>query len=270
MFGLRPSFEGRVLVEQALEKANILLSHDTGLVFSPSWRQGAPGSRVISVFAVDADQIAGTDTAFAPGKADCLFISGKAGSRLKALFGEDSESTLDVNATDALALVLLHEAGHFHYGDAGDYAKPQPLNIDTLVRDLNEGKSKELRADQFAGDLIRTAQLAAPPRGTDAADLSLALLNASWNLLHSRLIGNFGATGLRLPSAFGDLNDSHPNLELRFLVMQYVVTRSQVALENLKMFLDLRAAGRADRGILFGKPPAETYHLLTPEPVPSK
>jgi hypothetical protein len=82
-------------------------------------------------------------------------------------------------------------------------------------------------------------------------DLSLCLMNAGWNLLQHRLIENFGATTLRLPSAFGDRNYSHPNLELRLLVINYAASHEASALQLLQDFLDKRSRSESTDRVLF-------------------
>lgn len=220
------------------------------------------------MYIVDSSAVAATDAAFAPGKADCVFISSDIGERLGRMFGHEADGTFEVDPSDAIALILLHEAGHFHYGDAGDFAASAPLQLDTLVEDLNTDKSKELRADRYAGDLIRSAETDPPPRATAALDLTLCLTHISWNLLHGRLIDNFGATILSPPRVFRDNGDSHPNLELRFLVLQYSVSRQEIALANIREFLGHRREAAAGGGVLFGGPSMQlggTYHLLDDE-----
>ena len=84
-------------------------------------------------------------------------------------------------------VILLHEAGHFEFGDAGQYGDPVAINKDTLPVQLDEGKNKELRADRFAGDQIRSASKSSGQRQTAAMDMSLCLMNAGWNLLGAQI-----------------------------------------------------------------------------------
>jgi hypothetical protein len=172
-----------------------------------------------------------------------------------------------VDPTQSLAVILLHEAGHFEYGDAGLYGEPVAINKDSLPVQLNESKNKELRADRFAGDQIRSASKSSGHRQKTAMDLSLCLINAGWNLFHHRLIDNFGATTLRLPSAFGDRNYSHPNLELRLLIINYAASHQEAALQLLQDFLDKRSQSESNVRVLFrltSPTPAERSQHPTP------
>jgi hypothetical protein len=167
------------------------------------------------------------------------------------LFGRQGDGTLDVDQIDALAVILLHEAGHFRFGDAGEYGTPVPVSSDTLPIQVGEDKNKELRADRLAGDQIRAASASSGERQRIALGILLSLANVGWNLFQHRLIGNFGATTLNLPSAFGDLNYSHPNLELRFLIINYTATRQATSLQLLQNFLDGRRRSETTSGVLY-------------------
>ena len=52
--------------------------------------------------------------AFAAGNADCVFINSDINDRIGRMFGQATEGTFEVDPIDAIALILLHEAGHFH------------------------------------------------------------------------------------------------------------------------------------------------------------
>ena len=117
--------------------------------------------------------------------------------------------------------MLLHEAGHLAAGDAGSYTPPVPMSIDDLTDTLNIPKSRELRADAFAVDAVRAAVIPGQrtERFTAATGLELALTKISWNLATRRLLDEFAANALRERRLFLDHGYSHPNFELRLLVM---------------------------------------------------
>lgn len=114
-----------------------------------------------------------------------------------------------------LTLMLLHEAGHLVHGDAGAY-DVTGVQTTGYNRDDTAQKRAEVRADDFAVDAIVKLRDAGSTR---AMMLEVHLMSFGYNLLKERLIDNFGATGLRAPSAFWDGSDTHPNLELRILTM---------------------------------------------------
>ena len=268
-FGYHESYLDRQLVEHAVQKADTILDPGLGLSFLPSWSSSQRSGRTISVFLVDAQDLPLSDLARSPGSLDCLFISSAFGPTMTALFGKEADGTLDVDQTEALTVILLHEAGHFRFGDAGEYGTPVPVNADTLPVQVGEDKNKELRADRFAGDQIRGAVASTGERQRIALSLLLSLTNVGWDLFRHRLIDNFAATTLNLPSAFGDLNYSHPNLELRFLIINYTATRHATSLQLLQNFLDGRKSSETTSGVLYRRSQSvtgqENQPALTPD-----
>src|ERR1700733_10682399 len=148
-FGYHESYLGRSVVEQAVRKANAVLDPALALSFAPSWDIIHSSGRSIKVFLVDSDDLSATDLARSPGSLDCLFLSSAFSQTIKLLFGEEGSGTLEVDQADVLAIILLHEAGHFRFGDAGEYGSPVAVTSDSLPLELSEDKNKELRADRF-------------------------------------------------------------------------------------------------------------------------
>jgi len=79
------------------------------------------------------------------------------------------------------------------------------------------------------------------------------------------MLNNFGATSLRLSKVFSETGYSHPNLELRFLVINYLVTPGKPQLDLLTSFLGARAH---PGGILFKRNSPSRYSLFPPESRP--
>jgi hypothetical protein len=73
-----------------------------------------------------------------------------------------------------------------------------------------------------------------------AASREHGLSHISWNLQANRMLNNFGATSLNLPNAFNEKGLSHPNLELRFLVINYLVHPDKTSLDLLNTFVYAR------------------------------
>jgi len=103
----------------------------------------------------------------------CVFVNDDRLNAALALFAGNAAGALEVRPEDALALMLLHEAGHLAAGAAGSYTPPVPMSIDDLTNTVNISKSQELRADAFAIDAIHGAATPRQPteRFTAAAGL---------------------------------------------------------------------------------------------------
>ena len=241
-FGHPESYLHRPLVARAAAKTNRILS-GTDLSAWPSWTERPAAGRPVPIYIVDDGALPRSDVAFAPNGATCLFISRRLVSRFVELFGQDGSGTFDVAAEDALALVLLHELGHFHNGDAGMPTRPARLDATQLPVMLSDPMQTELRADRFAGEQLAAASRAAE-RLSAAMDLTFALGHIVWNRSKMRLIDEFAATALGSPEVLGDVGYSHPNLELRFLIIWYVSSPARLkdqALALIDAFLDGRA-----------------------------
>lgn len=125
-----------------------------------------------------------------------------------------------------LTICLLHECGHLFYGDFG-------AALDAAVDEFNDAatpeKDLELRADMFAADQIRAAMTEHFPSGrfTGAAMLSVELQTVSFNLTGKRAIDNFGKSTLRPREVFLDDSYTHPNLELRMLLINHFIAPSE-------------------------------------------
>ena len=229
-------------LDGAVSKANSILDPaghfrlTTGTVKPFSARKSIPVSLVHGTFVSDADSAIVAD-------GSCIFVNRDWKTQLAPLFGKDTTGTMDLDAADALAILLVHEVGHI---------QPAPLPnkpaINALVASLGYGKQEEMRADAFAAEQIAAASGRKWDKTMTAFHVSMALTKISWNLQADRMLNNFGATSLNSPSAFNENGQSHPNLELRFLVINYLVNPSQPSLDLLKTFLYARAH---PGGILF-------------------
>jgi hypothetical protein len=151
----------------------------------------------------------------------------------------ESAGGMDVAPTFALAVILLHELGHVN-----GVTERSPTIVSELDLILgNERAHREIAADIYAAQQLRRAQESAASMST-AIEISLTVGHISWNLLGNRLLDNFGATTLALPHVFADRDLSHPNMELRFLVVSYVLNPSDAARVALAEFVAARARPR--------------------------
>ena len=245
-FGYAESTLNRSVLEQASTEANSVLAPGIEIRAWPSWTERPSSGKPVPIFIIDDSSLPRSDVAFSPNGKTCLFMSRRFLARFVELFGSDGVDTFDVAPEHALGIVLLHELGHFQNGDAGIYSPPFPLTAEDLPLKLTEAKNTELRADRFAGEQLGAALQAKDARLLAAAPLLFALTHISWNLEKFRLVDNTGATVLGLPSVIGDAGYSHPNLELRFLVIDYVSSdqgNKALVLKLMEDFLSHRGYG---------------------------
>jgi len=161
-------------------------------------------------------------------------------SNLRKLFSSEGDNGLDLDVQLLLTFALLHEAGHIANGDAGALAPSDLLMTGGELRGASEAKNRELRADVFAVELIKASALPGTESNAYSTAVQLeALLTAlQFNLFGRRLIGQFGDQG----AAFADTSYSHPNWELRLLIMNYRLSGSRTAEHLLDDYLERRRA----------------------------
>jgi hypothetical protein len=239
-------------LDKAVTLADGILSGDgTFRLLTP--RVTAGGGQPISVFQVHGSFVSDADVAMVA-EDRCVFVNHDWKKQLAPFFGGDTQGAMDLEPADALAIILLHEVGHIP-----KQALPQDAAISTLLASLGEAKREEMRADAFAARQLAKAFNRKWDSGMASFHLSLALTNITWNLQANREINHFGATTLHSRDVFSETGDSHPNLELRFLVINYLVHPMPAALDLLNDFLDARSH---PGGVLYQNNPSSPYSLL--------
>jgi hypothetical protein len=242
-------------LDGAVSKANAILDPAghlrlvTATVKPLSGQKSIPVSLVHGTFVSDADVAIIAD-------GSCIFVNRDWKSQLAPFFGKDTTGTMDLEPDDALAIILLHEVGHIQPA-----ALPDNQAISALVSSLGSGKQEEMRADAFAAGQIAGATSRKWDPTQAAFHVSLALSHISWNLQADRMLNNFGATSLNLPSAFNEKGLSHPNLELRFLVINYLVHPDKASLDLLNAFIYARDH---PGGVLYQRDTSDPYSLFGP------
>jgi hypothetical protein len=242
-------------LDGAVSKANAILDPagrlrlTTGAVMPVSGQKSVHVSLVYGTFVSDADVAIIAD-------GSCIFVNRDWKSQLAPFFGKDTTGTMDLEPGDALVIILLHEVGHIQSA-----ALPDNPAISALVASLGSGKQEEMRADAFAAGQIAAASRRKWDPTMAAYHVNMALSHISWNLQADRMLNNFGATSLNLPSAFNEKGLSHPNLELRFLAINYLVHPDKTSLDLLNTFLDARAH---PGGVLFQRNTSAPYTLFDP------
>ena len=239
-YGYVPTNSHREEVAAAVAAADSVLPVTIRLVIDqpPGSMATAPtgGSEVIPVWTVAERNLGPLDVAFVPEGCRAVVLQTPALFARIAAWNGDPKTALDVEPTYAAAWLLLHEAGHLAEGKAGKFEGAP------VVRGVNfddtPDKRREVAADYYAATLVKD--------GVGSSDLSqmlasnriaMALTNLSWNLERDRLLGDFGATALGLPRAFGDPAYTHPNLEFRILVANGWINPNEASQKLVEEFL---------------------------------
>jgi hypothetical protein len=253
-YGYRQSFHNREFLLAAINDANILLRGQGTPLLHAGWL--APGSdAAIPVYAVDEGQLGPDEISFVPKGGRMILVSSNAGDSVAARAGRGEA----VSASMILAFVLLHELGHLV--TSTDPASPEmekcigPLSPDLkaeLDADVRAGlwlrgatrfRADETVADRTA-DRMRAGYIGADPEldfvrnhpeGYITVDLLTELgflqLEQSEPRFRTPVTGgsSIRSRGSRSNAdntreAFADRGLSHPNLEMRLLVILYTAT----------------------------------------------
>jgi hypothetical protein len=239
-YRLPEASESRELVHKAISLANHVLGPEVRFRFRPSWVHDAPRDvDVIPVALSYFDPPGKYGICFVPKGDRCVLIDAVILPQLMSFFSQGFKDAIPIALEDLLALALLHEAGHVYHGHAGAFDLSSSQKATLNVEDTKM-KQDETQADAFAAQQIKAGST--PPqkdveRFTTSVKLGLALGNIGFNLTGSRVIDHFGASVLNLPSVFQDVGYSHPNLYLRILQMNHVLTPSPITEQLLNDFL---------------------------------
>lgn len=246
-YGLHTGTEHRVALEQAVAIANTVLGPG-----AEPLRTREDEKRGAMVYLVRGGQLGDTEYCFVPEGEHCVFVNDAAFGGAMKLFAGHAGSELAVPPEHLLALMLLHEAGHLAHHDAGSYTPPAKLSLDDLTATMNVSKSQELRADAYAIAAIRAAfQPGQPmPRFLAASNLVQAVTNVPWNLASRRVLDEFAADVVRDRRLFLDEGYSHPNFELRFLIMSDQLHSTETSRALLSDFIAGREPSNAPKSLL--------------------
>ncbi len=239
-YRLPESAENQSLVVEAIERTNHLI-YMAGLEFRPSWVE-SHNAAAIPVFVVQPYPPGQYSVAFIPRGERCVFLDAAEIGRLNEIFSRSMTGASVVDPVGLLMLVLLHEAGHIaegHDGSSFDGLR-NALNIDETLR-----KKEEIAADAFGARLIKMAcnPSQPPDRFLNGMKLSSELAVVAHNLTAYRFAENPFSTALGKPEVLWDEGYSHPNIEVRVLMMLAIVS-------NVKGFDDMLAdLEKARRGV---------------------
>jgi hypothetical protein len=240
--GLRSTRSGLAWLSPAVDTANVLLTQEGQLRLQLLTDSSAPAQSNIPVWPVAAAGLTPMQTAFVPHGCRAIFIQTAALQQRVSQWNGDQSTGLTVDTAAITTWILLHETGHIRDASSGQL-DPAPAVRGSNFSDT-DSKRRELSADAFAARLISAAGASRPyPTFMAGMKTSQALTQLSWNLQRDRQLDMFGSSVLATPGAFGDVGDTHPNLELRVLITQVLVNPSEEAQGLLDAFVATR--GRA-------------------------
>ncbi|MFP2899751.1 hypothetical protein [Corallococcus sp. 4LFB] len=267
-YGLQESFRYRSAISEAVSLANRVLGPGAPVRLYPSWKGGEAGVQPVyekgggfsvtlrvPVYAVEGKNLAPEYFVFVPPKGHGVFVNV---DRLPAFFRLFSPTTriggLPVDEPRVLAFALMHEAGHLFHEDAGSFDGTHPLELQDMLaveltlEDVKAGRTAhlnpELRADLFALEHIKEALSDGSnmDRWMEAKAIQGTFSTTTFNITGLRVVEGFGEQGLVRRARFRDASYSHPNLELRMHVLNYLSNPDALAEELLSTFLKERSA----------------------------
>ncbi|MFO0617235.1 MAG: hypothetical protein U0414_31855 [Polyangiaceae bacterium] len=212
---------------KAAELVNALLSPDMELQLSDE--VGHPGA--VPIIVARGGGLTDKEVMFVPEEGERIVVSADAVNRFVRSLSGTGDAGMDVDMSEVLALLLLHEAGHIR--DERDHRRPSGsgLTEQDLLAPWETTTHAELRADKFAAGRIGAAMTS---KSVDAfsAGVALSMLvpKLCWNLTSTRLLEHFGGTTLGDTTLFREAATyAHPNLELRFLTLDFALSKSDTA-----------------------------------------
>lgn len=188
-YGLAQTVRGRALAEQAILLIDFLLPQSERLRLRLTWPQSGlypqlkfesdgharfsartvqgqdlddalilRNAEAIPVFLIGGDTLGRNETAFVPDGERCIFINVDTLDALIETFAMTGPMAAQQHPTFdkslVLAVVLLHEMGHLHYGDQGSYDTLGAFDPADVARPSATIHEPELRADRFASEAI--------------------------------------------------------------------------------------------------------------------
>ncbi|UZS00084.1 hypothetical protein [Chondrinema litorale] len=178
-----------------------------------------------------------------------IHINRAALSSYLAEYSAKDKKKLNVYPEYLLCLLLLHEVGHINYHDYGLFFD----DSSTLNTQMTLAKEMELRADRFAANCIKKKIDNYGPCMLDASMISMSISSMSWNLSMNRIVYHWSDI---TNSKMYDQSYSHPNLELRFLVLANEFTNSVDSVDSndlIEDFLKRRQENPLDTLFIKGK-----------------
>jgi hypothetical protein len=272
-YGLEESIRFRSEVEWGIALADHALSRSVSIRFQSTWPPalGSPtvtfqhgnshrvntdewgnysftGYAPVPVRLLEDGVLADSESSFVPQGERCVLMNTRALEHVFDAFG------LGVNAVQqyskyeralAVAIVLLHEAGHLSNGDAGSYLPARSVDLTDLNPQLTGSANREIEADAFSAAQINILDAAAEyfdsrslgPRNAQVAGGLRRVVEIAFSTYDYRR-DPFGFLGPSDRTAFLKHSYSHPDLALRFVVMRYKLNPTAANREDLVHVLE--------------------------------
>jgi len=195
----------------------------------------------VPVFVVTSGGLTDTEISFVPRGYKCIVVNSPGVNHIANLFHPAGENArLQTNIEFAMTLILLHEVGHIVNGDSGSFT--QPFNLSDLKDSLNTVQNRELKADLFAVTQIKQAAGSGlvPDKGPMGMNLGIEINGVVFDMLAGQ-VEALRRNEFPSSTSYMEHGYSHPNIELRFLIMAYKYDPSPVLLVQLQEFLHSRA-----------------------------
>jgi hypothetical protein len=224
---------------KAVDASNALLSQQGQFQLQLIDQNPAAADSRIPVWPVASRGLTPMETAFVPNGCNSVFIQTVALAQRVRDWEGDGATGFTIATADIATWILLHETGHIRDAVSGQL-EPAPA-----VRGINfsntQQKRRELSADAYAARLITVAGADQPYAAFLAGmGVRMSLSQLSWNLQRDRQLTLFGSSVLATPGAFGDVGDTHPNLELRVLITRVLIDDSDESRALLDEFVATR------------------------------
>jgi hypothetical protein len=242
-YGLTEAKLYRPPVARGIQLANSLIQDDVGIKLAPGW-EPATEEGAISVFLVREYNLSQQDMIFVPERE--RFIVANERQLVRFL---DRMRVNDSNHSAIVALMLLHEVGHIIRGEWGSYEHNGDFEVTDLLGDDDPrrfSKNPELAADMFAATQVRKAVQDTKNVSRFVAGITVgsSITVHQFSIFGERLVDNFLKQSLE---HFLDSGYTHPNYELRLLLISYLVHRDDGTRQLLTDFLNKRKIARARR-----------------------
>jgi hypothetical protein len=231
--GLSGTSLGQDWAAQAAATANLLLRAEDKIEFGIAGTETAKDPAKVPVHLVGGG-LGPDELAMTPQGCRCVLLNTRAIETSTAELSGNDKTDLPINLAKWAAFILLHEAGHLAHGDYLPEA-PGGDGGSAFAR-----KYAEYQADEFAAQRIKEGSVPGHKGFGQAMLVSFELSNASWNLLADRLLDHFAASALKDASLVLDAGYSHPNFELRILIVNDLIQDNQSAHELRASFEAMR------------------------------
>lgn len=239
--GLALTPAGQDWLPAAVADANALLAAEGRYRLRLMAEDVAPSAAEIPVWPVSSRGLTPMHTAFVLPECRAIYVQAAALSQRAQHWTGDTNTGLTIETAPIATWILLHEVGHLHDAAVGQF-DPAPAVRGHQFSDTPQ-KRAELSADAYAARLIRMGDASANPPAAAflaAMRIRIELTDLGWNLQRDRQLAHFGSSVLATPDAFGDVGDTHPNLELRVFITQVLLNDTDEARKLLDDFVALR------------------------------